>query len=312
MQTMDGKKPQGVVASEMLALLDLDVLPTTLEKLLDVCGCEVGSAGHDELCKAYAESIGLPHLWPVIYYPFPDSLDNDSRHAYPRRALLQPRLSEQQAEALEAELLAAERRAIIQEVANDLVTRLRAGGAPLTASFAARAIEIGHLVEASTQPERQLALQRIEQRAGMSFRRYHMRRLMKDRPWLRILLPHQFMPLCKVAAEIHMTIEHRVDDVKGDLSGELWQLLCNVVQQEVLFDARRYQEMVLRAVEQRSNAAGKNAILGSIRKQRQCVRALAAPSDECVMLWKISKSGRKVVVALMAGSEGHYLPGRWC
>lgn len=309
MQTKDGAIASGLVGSEVLALLCLVMLPEMLHRLLARCGCEVGSSGHDELCKAYADAIGHPQLWPYIYYPFPLSLDNDSRHAWGRDSLLQPRLTDKQAAALEKELQTAERNAVIRDIAEHIMAGMRSR-MRVTEQLARIVIELAKEQERDPEQRKQ-ALDRIEQRTGLPFRLAEKRRLMKDRPWLRIVLPQQFMPLTKVSPEINMPVEHRVDDVKGDLCDSVWQLLCTVLEERILFDARTYQLMVELAVQKRSNEAGRNAIFGSIRKQRQCCRALAANTDECVVLIRPSKKWRHLTVGVMAGTAGDCVPGRW-
>lgn len=310
-QTKEGKSPAGVVGSELAAMFCLAVLPDLLHGLLARCGCEVGSAQHDELCKAYAASIGLPHLWPHIYYPFPVSLDNDSRHHWVRESLLQPRMSDEQAQILEFELEQAEQKAVVHHLASDKLRGMSARGTPITEGIVRLAHEAA-LAEAQLASTHSTALAVIEDRLGMSFKTFELRRRMKDCPWLRIVLPHQFMPLTKVAPEVHMTVEHQVDNCKLDLSADLWYLLCTCSDEVKLFSAVTYQDMIYASAAKRSSRHGREvAIAGSIRKQMQCTRALAANPDQCVVLMKVSKHGQHVTVAVMPGTAGDRVPGPW-
>lgn len=310
MQTKEGRPAAGIVGSEILAMFCLVLLPEMLSRFLALRGCEVGSKEHDDLCKAAAAAIGEPDLWWAIYYPFPISLDNDSRHHWLRSSLLQPRLSEEQAEALKAELQTAEDRAIIMLLLDKELKSWTDAGHPVSVRLKKLAFDVA-CAKANDAEERRAALAEIEAHLKLPFKHWKMRQLMKERPWLRIVLPHQMMPLCKCAPEIHMAVEHRVDTVKGDSGIDVWEFICSETDQDRIFDASVYQDIVCAVVERRSDDKGKAAIAGSIRKQKQCCRILAANRDHIVVLMRVSKGQTHVKVELMFGRAGSHVPGRW-
>lgn len=310
MQTKEGRPAAGIVGSELLAMFCLVLLPQMLLRWLARFGCQIGSEEHDHLCKEFAASIGEPDLWWAIYYPFPLSLDNDSRHFWVRSSLLRPRLSAEQEAALVAELQNAEDRAVIMLLTEKELRSWTAAGHQPSQVMKKLAFDVA-CARFADAAERQAALDEIEAELKLPFKHWKLRQLMKERPWLRIVLPHQFMPLSKVAAELHMAVEHRVDTVKGDSSEGIWDFITFVVDEQRLFDAAEYQNIVCEVIEKRSDDNGKAAIVGSIRKQWQCCHALAAPPDYVVVLFHVSKEQTHVTVAVMTGRAGGHVPGRW-
>ena len=202
--------------------------------------------------------------------------------------------------------------AITHEIFEQEIRGLGLPAALLTQSVKERALAVAVAkVSSQVDTDRRAAVAAIEAREGMPIRQLMMRQFMKHRPWLRIVLPHQFMPLTQVAPEIHMTVEHRVDEIKGISAEELWHLLATCVDENTLFCAGTYQAIIDDACRWLSWPTMRERIAGSIRKQSQCLRALAADTDECVVLLRPSKGGTHVTVSVMAGKAGARVPGRW-
>jgi hypothetical protein len=51
----------------------------------------------------------------------------------------------------------------------------------------------------------------------------------------------QFMPLSPITPDIHQVIEHRVGEVKGDVSNAVWKVLKGPGNPRLLLRARTYQ-----------------------------------------------------------------------
>ena len=309
MQKKRGQKAQAMNSSELAACMDHAILPTTLQQYCDAHGVALGSRQFDDLCKAFAERIGLGDLWYLILYPFTLSADNCQKHPWIRRRLLQPRITKQEWDRLEAKLERSEDK-YLRRQAIKLGRKEIGVTAPeeLCQQFGELLLETRYGKDGRRQP-----LKDYERTHGLPYKMRRLRKMMITDPWLRLVFPHQWMPLTPITPDIHQPIEHRVHELKLDTAKAVWKLLKDGEDAAALMLARTYQEIIIRSAKQRSDEKGRQAIKGSIRRMRKLLHVLKAGTDESVALLKVieQRDGTECVeFVLQQGTGGAWAPNR--
>jgi hypothetical protein len=307
MQKKKGQKAQAMNSSELAACFDHAILPTTLQQRCEALGVEVGSPAFDALCKDFAERIGLGHIWYLIMYPFTISADNCQKHPWVRRLLLRPRLREEQWNELEEKLQDAENKYVrhqAKKYARNFLNGTPAADDDLEAlgNMLLNQLPNGHM-----QP-----LIDYERKNGLPYKMKRLRKMMVTTPWLRIVFPHQFMPLTPITPDVHQAIEHRVHELKLDLRTGIWKLLKDGENPEALMAARRYQELIIESAKRRSNEQGKKAIAGSIHRMRMLLHILRAGTNEYAVVYHLKDDGSQLrSVEFVSGTAGNWAATRW-
>lgn len=293
MQKKHGQKAEAMNSAELAALLDQVVLNQVLLRRMANAGIEVGSKAFDDRCKEFANAIGVPDLWFHIFYPFAISADNCKKHPWARRLLLRPRLNAADWQALETELQAAEDDFVLDQ-GRELVQQALGTAA---CDISDEELDALAVLELQSKPEvRCRCLKEYRELHGLPYKMHVLRRMMIKKPWLRIVLPHQWMPLCALAPDIHQVIEHRVGEVKVDCSNSAWKLLKDGGSPRLLLLAHTYQQMILKSAELRSTEKGKEAIKQSIRHMLQLCKILKAEKGELVQVQLLRKRSDGSVV----------------
>jgi hypothetical protein len=312
-------------ASELVAMLDLKIRPDCSDARRN--RKHRRTAGpllpEDEESKRYAQAIGRPEDWHLILYPFWLSLDNCKKHPWIRKLPCSPRLTQHQRVLLEQELDRWEVQYIYHYVRERLFLPAGESGGwgcadPLlpdefneryfTAMWQLLAEE--HRQQARFQADhgctvRQYA--RFQADHGCTVRQYAMRMLAKLRPWLRIVLPEQFMPLPPCSPELHMDVEHMVGTIKRYIDRHAAALAA-----ESLRLARAWQGLCQTAVNEKGNGdAGVKLIQGSARKKPHTIDILAVETDE-VVDFEYAFGGARLKRYSVTGTAGRTLPAGVC
>ena len=279
-QTAEGKEPQAFVSSEWAALLDLGILADVWQfyQRDEHGNAPVDDEGNPKLtpdhpyiknCKEFAKLLGVH--WTEVHYPFPLSADNDSRHPHGRALMLQPRLS--------AEQLQKHRDSIAELTAKwlaDEMVKLNHGQS------------IDGLSPALHAALKSAVEQRFYKEYGCTYEQWCWRELAFKMPWLRTLVPEQWMPLGDNTPELHQMVEHMVDTVKGEVKDKMHAAAkknrLSTCKQDLGL-ARLYQHWIKEAVQSRGcGAAGKVHIAGSCRKWPITGRLVATPVGMPIMV----------------------------
>jgi hypothetical protein len=308
-QKKRGQKAQALNSAELAAFFDHAVLPRTLERRLQAKGIELDSKEFDDLCKEFALSIGIPQLWYLIMYPFAMSTDNCQKHPWLRKLLLRPRLNEEDWQSLEEELQQAEDEYVLDCARVQLLLTI---GDVVTELSDEELDELAQ-VELLDKPQlRAQCLAEFERDNGLPYKMSILRRKMIKCPWLRIVFPHQFMPLTPITPDAHQAIEHRVHEAKHDCSDGAWKLLKDGVDSKVLLLARTYQDLIIESAKKRSSEEGRKAIKQSIRQMLQLLRILRARKDEIAWVFLQRKDPSKKDGSVRWRSEWHWgTAGGW-
>lgn len=307
MQKKHGQKAEAMNSAELAALVDHAILPDTLRQWCDAKGVNLGSPQFDELCKQFAKSRGLEDVWYLIMYPFTLSADNCQKHPWVRKLLLRPRLREAEWNALELKL----QRSLCSYVRRQAAKHARRSLNGVAVSTEALAGLAGVLL--NTPGFCTSVLAEYEQSHGMPYKMKRLRKLMVTCPWLRIVFPHQFMPLTPITPDIHQPIEHRVLELKVDCSKFMWKILKDGEDPKLLELARTYQKAIIESAQRRSSDKGKEAIAGSIRRMLMLVRILRANKDEYAVLCKphrLPDGTEECTFELVRGTAGGWGPSR--
>lgn len=306
-QKKHGQRAEAMNSAELAAMLDHAVLPTQLRRRLDAQNVELGSAAFDERCKEFAKDLGIPHLWYVIMYPFPLSVDNCKKHPWARKLLLRPRVNAEDWQLLEDELQQAEDSFVMQSVRDMLEER----DPVFAASLDQDSFEDAATFELLMNPQlRKQCLDQYEQQHNLPYKMRVLRDKMVTQHWLRIVLPHQFMPLTPITPDIHQAIEHRVAEVKLYCAVAAWRLIKDGKDMNLLSLARTWQEFIIQHCRERSGPEGRAAIVGSINHMLNLLRILRAQPTEFAAAFKYGK-GRDdgtIVLKLFVGRAGAYGP----
>lgn len=295
-------------SAELAALVDHVILPTTLQQRCDALGISICSPAFDELCKAFAHRIGLGDVWYLIMYPFPLSADNCQKHPWVRRLLLRPRLREEEWAELEAKLQRSENKYVFKAAVKEARKHLNGAAVSDEALIALAAMLCG------APGHRTTVLAKYQEEHGMPYKMKRLRKLMVTCPWLRIVFPHQFMPLTPVTPDIHQPIEHRVHELKMDLGAAIWWLLKDGDDPALLQLARTYQERIIESAKQRSGEKGKRAIVGSINRMLALVQILRTKAGEVdvVVRTRLMPDGTEdCTFELVEGTGGGWASNRY-
>lgn len=307
MQKKRGQKAQAMNSAELAALVDHAILPTTLEQFCDAKGVSIGSPQFDALCKQFAQSIGLEDLWPLVMYPFALSADNCQKHPWVRKLLLRPRLRDAEWNALELKL----QRSQCSYVGRQALKAARRALGDVAVSNEAL-VGIASLM-LNTPGFCTSVLTAYEQSHGMPYKMKRLRKLMVTCPWLRIVFPHQFMPLTPITPDIHQPIEHRVLEVKVDVNKHMWKIIKDGDDTAILMLARTYQEAIIESAQRRSGDKGKDAIAGSIRRMLLLVRVLRTNKEEYAVVCKprrLPDGTEDCTFELVQGTAGAWGPSK--
>jgi len=302
-QKVDGTKGTGTVGSELAAVMDLAMLPDMLKRhqlFEHPCGPRDSL---DVQSKRMAALIGRPADWHLIMYPFWLSLDNCKKHPWIRKLLCAPRLSAAEAEALEAE---------ISEMMHNIISRyVREHWATVYQQKYGDVRDVMVAFLAGNPPDSSWWQWQFWQRTGaqgkehqLTMRQACMRYLAHSRPWLRVVLPEQFMPLAPCTPELH-AIEHMCGTVK--------RYVDRAALQEEDDDARQYartwQAYAEEAIEKKGNGeAGVKHHSGSARKLPLIASVLAAEKDSVVVLPRTRSGSNSVQVRVVMGTGGACIP----
>lgn len=275
MQTKEGSQAQAPVSSELAAMFTHAILPTLRSHYYNPNKPGMGWRDYEDKCQEFAERIGLPEdEWYRVTIPCFFSLDWDTRHTWVRQYIAMPGRGADHLAAFD-ELTFTEKGITKSqpcrppEAAFDLNDAL---------DPAKRALQLQMMK--SLREVQQSADERETFRADFykaeNYDMVHHARWKKsisDNNFLTVL-PQQFMPLSKVSADIHSTVEHMVGTIKGEVRR---LLLASDFGDAELWKGRTYQSFVNKAVASRGNGAkGKHHIGKSTEKQRIICRILAA------------------------------------
>ena len=235
-------------------------------------------------CKALASNLELPEWqWPQITLPFFVLMDWDPRHTWVRQVLATPRVTERHLETFCHE-------ALTTALGKDQTSLPGADGADNVRNAQNRGGISGTLTR-----NRQLQQSLGDQRA--TYREQHgydcelyaawQQALMQPSVWATVT-PQQFMPLCKVAPDVHCPPEHMVGTVKLTVREDL---LSGDLTNRALWKGVTYQGMLNEAVNTRGNGdLGKYHISRSVEKQPLVCKILGAEEGEEVELcWVFGK-----------------------
>lgn len=307
LQKKRGQRAEAMNSAELAAMIDHAVLPTQLRKRLHAQGVELGSAAFDDLCKNFARDLGIPHLWYVIMYPFPLSVDNCKKHPWVRKQLLRPRLHAGDWQLMEVQLQREEDDYVLQCVRDQLEER----DPVLAESLDDDTLDELAALELRAKPQlRQQCLDQYQQQHDLPYKMRVLRRKMVKQHWLRIVLPHQFMPLTPITPDIHQAIEHRVAEVKLYCAMAAWRLIKDGKDINLLSLARTWQEFVIEHCRERSGPEGRAAITSSVNHMLNLLRILRANPDEFAAAFIPSKSGEDGTFKLYFGTAGAWGPSR--
>lgn len=290
MQKKGGQKAEAMNSAELAALLDHDVLPKTLQQRLDADGITLESAAFDDQCKAFARRVNLEHVWYLIMYPFSLSTDNCQKHCWPRRLFLRPRLNETEWAEFEAQLEQEERQYVHECIVDSMEEAYAVDGIEIEDD------ELDFLARMKLAENPQLRVEilaRFQRQHDMPFKMSVLRREMRKKPWLRIVFPHQFMPLTPITPDAHQVIEHRVHEAKLDLAFNAWKLLKDGEDTVNLLLAKTYQDLIIASAKKRSGPQGRLSIQQSIVQMRALLRTLATPTDRIAAVFLYRKVVRK-------------------
>jgi hypothetical protein len=296
MQKKRGGLAEACNSAELAAMFDLRVFPQLLQaQLLKKEDGHTEQAIYDDYVrqrKEFAAQIG--RHWTLVFYPFWLSMDNCKKHPWLRRLMLQPRLSDaeaqQMAEEFKCELdrqvderakqqwMAEHGKNVLETVAamHDLRT-------PADEQAAYQEAAIGAL-QAHMQCNRDarraaLAAERDSDGLTLSQRMYEAAAWRK--PWLRLMWPEQFMPLTPCTPDIHMVVEHMVRTIKAFVRRAFWVDMKG----RCPWQAKTYQHFMNEGVKQRGNGKkGRDHIAGSLGKLPKTLQILAAKKGEVLTI----------------------------
>lgn len=319
MQKKMGGVPEAMVSSELAAMFDLHVWPDLLKCYTQGPPLteQASYAHYTGLCQEFAAKIGRP--WTEVHYPFFISMDNCKKHPWLRKQMLRPRISVAERARLQAAVdreLEKQRRSVrsacYDKLLQDYVT---SSGLPPSICITDRARETCAAL-ADLQLEDEMAKHWAEHeriyKCTFAARVWH--QLAWDMPWLRIIVPEQFMPLVECTPDIHCVVEHMVRTLKAYLRMCMWRNIS------ALWYAKTYQDYMNEAVREKGNGeSGRHHIRGSCRKQPQICKILAAEKNEVVVLQhqfggpaKNPEKRPKRQLWVMWGQAGDYIPDtRW-
>lgn len=284
-QKKKGGEPQAFVSSEFAAMFDLVILPELVKPYK-----AAGDAAFKQACVDFAAKIGVH--WTEVHYPFFISADNDHKHPWARKLMLQPRLATHRRQELEA------------QAAQFAASCTEGMDAAMHAQLAAAA-------EPEAQRMRHNACVRKHGcTPSQLFWRQQADR--PDMPFLRTLAPEQWMPLVAKTPDIHQVVEHVVKDIKKFIEVRMRYGMG----EDAMMRAVTYQGYTDLAVKLSGNTTwARENIRGSCVKQPLCCRVLKAPKGEQVVLVHTKGAAhgrirnRAYTMHLSVGTAGGWLAG---
>lgn len=290
------------MASELAAMFSTVVLPTLREHYIDRDDPE-WEVSFQQQCKQVCSQLGLPqHCWPYITVPAFFSIDHDPRHAWVRQLLSQPRVPV-------TELLVMQRHTY-EDVFSDAIMPQE-----LNSRRVSRGVDVTQLFtntpwanECRRQVQLDQLLEQYRQEHGRDLWHWAKWQAALYLPEFITLIPWQYMPLCKVAPDIHMPVEHMVFTIKHHVQDEIVNTDLN---DQRLWSGAFYQDLVCKAVAKHGNGeAGQHHIAGSVRKQPVACQILAAEKGHELKVKYVfgEDTGCKQRVHRVKGTAGSWIP----
>lgn len=273
MQTVEGVEARSIVASEMVSMMRLKVLPDMLS-----CYSPDDPIAFHKLCRDFAVQIGLePRDFVHVFYPFFISMDWDPRHGQFREYMCGMSLRQADWDAMRSDWLT--------EDFPDIWPPRAAKRQCVDAQTGAV-----HSREAPSEEERRTAVQQVQQALvewsathdGIdyySWRRWHAAR---TDPRLRTLLPEQLHPLAKTTPDLNSPVEHAVGTLKHEIRE---MLLQHDMHDRALWKGPLYFQFIEQAMQKRLlGENGRHHIGGSVRKLPCIAKILAADKGESLVI----------------------------
>ena len=332
MQTVEGKLAQTITSSEAAAMLDLVIIPTLRERIIQ-------TGDFEQQCRDFAPKVGLqPHEWARVHFPRFLSIDNAPIHYYWRKVCLQPRISDDALNALvrveyqnsfdgaqlpsDYDVFRSRKppppqgpdTTYVQRVAHDLAHETRPAKLPRTA-------EPYVPPEPTLQQQADALLrQQMEQNFkawrdkynGSDWEHEALHRLSLRHDGILSLLPQQFMPLPQCTPDMHCPVEHMVQTVKLLVRKQLLDVVYDETSDDVdVFSAKLYQGFIKAAAsEYGNNEKGRRHVARSWEKQKCICQILSTPVGETVTVHYVfedggeNASGKKKTEHEMPGTGG--------
>ncbi|MGV0990573.1 hypothetical protein [Limnohabitans sp.] len=280
MQTVEGKVPQGLPASELAAMFCHSVVPKLRSFYLKDPNNKTQVKAYKTKCKEFAKKLQLPEWqWPLVTLPFFISMDWDSRHTWVRQVLACPRATD---DAVGDVTRKARNRDFAQlpHPVLDPADMQRDG-----LRDAANRGGLGPMLSRARANAMTLDQQRDDFRTKHKYDSELMAlwEMAIDDPavWATLIF-HNFMPLSKVSPDMHCPPEHGVGTCKIGVRTKLSE--CDFEDRQ-LWKGATYQEMLVEVVKTKMNGeVGLHQIRRSVQKQPLICKILAAEQGEDVVL----------------------------
>ena len=270
----------GLVAPEFAAMLDHAVL-VELQQIY------ISNGTVEQERRAIAQCTGRP--LHEVDFCFLVNFDNDTRHAYPRQVLLEPRYSQPECERRMHLALDTVHQEIRQELRGGAGMGLGEGGMPEVAQvLRARAHELGCSVDA-----------------------YVRFRWAQWDPQARILWPEQTQPQSAVTPELNMPAEHCVNTFKVGVGRAINSR--NRLHSWHLRYASTYHQIVVDVLQRAfGKGEGQHDPDCSVRKLLCAARILATPKGQWCTVRHRFKGMQAEHEYKVLGTGGWWISeGRW-
>ena len=272
-QNWQGAVAGGLVGSELAAMMDHAIL----EELQEIY---IANGTFASERKAVAKLINKPeHLVDICFFV---AIDNDRRHSYPRRVMLEPRYTQEQCDLK-----------MTQQKNHILAEEWAQGGG-----------EGGVVAACGRAAERAAGF-------GATMSEYVRMKWAEADPRARVLHAEQYQPLPKQTPELNMPAEHCVHTLKGGVADMLHQ--PGVVHSDDLRNARAYHQMVERLTQERfGKGPRQHDIACSVRKMLCTAEILAAPKGAKVVVTHRFRDSAEAQKYEVTGTGGGWIPiPRW-
>lgn len=279
LQTVEGRTPQGLPASELAAMFCHSVVPKLRSYYLKDPTSAHQVKAYKRKCQAFAAKLQLPKWqWPLVTLPFFISMDWDTRHTWVRQVLACPRAQD------------SDIGAVTQQARNANFTLPHPNHNPAemheqrerTASDRGgfSTVMTRHGANQSTL-DQQRKLYRTAHGYDCELMALFDKAILEPEVWATLIF-HQFMPLSKVSPDMHCPPEHAVGTCKVGVRVKLME--CNFDDKE-LWKGLTYQTMLLDVIKEKLNGKpGLYQISRSVQKQPLICKILAAEQGEEVTL----------------------------
>ena len=315
-RTAEGKDAQSITSSEAAAMLDLMIVPTLRQLIIDKYDFE------DE-CKKFAAEVsadlGLaPHEWAPVHFLRFLSIDNAPIYMHWRKLCLQPRISDEALVSAVRKRYAADFEGKQLPSDYDIFRSCKAAPQPQgpnTTYTSPIAADLCHRVEKddgfarhdsqpyappplTAQQEAGAALRYGMENNFANWRNAHERsewehevlhRLSRDMSGVLFLLPQQFMPLPKmtpdndIVTNMQCPFKHMVGTVKRQVRKKLLDVIHGDEDEVDVFLGQLYQRFINEAVaEYGNNEKGRTHVRRSWDKQKCICEIRSARSRVCI------------------------------